>query len=528
MKRGKRLLVLTAVLAVFVAGTLILKSVNDAKEAAEKTTEEKPVVLALDTDNLTALAYTYQGETLRFEKADDAWHYADDTNFPLKESLVTAMVSALKSITASRTVSDTLDQAEEYGLKEPAITVTATLNDGTASTLYLGDKNSVTGETYAYVEGSPTVYMVASSLAAKFSYKLYGLIADEDFPTIDKSTIGKLAYTAGDQNLTLAEYAGGNENSYSSLYTWFAQGADGSETPLDAEKVSAYLESVTGTAVKSTVEYSAAPEELGAWGLDNPSAVITVDYTISHTEIVPKATGTPDPNATLGPAPEATAAPETASPEAIAGGETAALEATPSPTPATEAITVTEPKELVIYLGGKAEDGSWYMRHSQSTRVFTISADAYGKLTALSLENLIPNQFALISIDTVDSLTVAMNGQTNEYAIARSTVTGDDGKTTANVVYTKDGTEIGETTFKDFYKALIGLERDAATDKAPAGEPYMTVIFHRNTAAYPEMTLTLYPYDASFYQASFNGETGILVNKREIEDLVSAMNVVET
>lgn len=523
MKRGKRLLVLTAVLAVFVAGTLILKSVNDAKEAAEKTTEEKPVVLALDTDNLTALAYTYQGETLRFEKTDDVWHYADDTAFPLKTSLITSMVSALKSITASRTVADSLDQAEEYGLKEPAITVTATLNDGTTSTLYLGDKNSVTGETYAYVDGSPTVYMVASTLATKFSYKLYGLITDETFPTIDESTIGKLAYDAGDQSLKLAKYADGNENSYSSLYTWFAQGTDGSETPLDSDNVSTYLENVTGTAIKSTVDYNAASEELGAWGLDTPSAVITVDYTVSHTETVPKATDTPDPNATVSPAPEVTAAPET-----ITGEETSVPEATPSPTPATETITVTEPKELVIYLGGQAEDGSWYMRHSDSTRVFTISADTYEKLMALSLESLIPNQFALISIDTVDSLTVNMNGQTNEYAIARSTVTDEDGKTTANVVYTKDGTEIGETTFKDFYKALIGLERDATTDKAPAGEPYMTITFHRNTTAYPEMTLILYPYDGSFYQAVFNGETGILVNKREIEDLVGTMNVVES
>ncbi len=113
MKKGKRLLLLTAVIAVFIAGALVLKSMNAAREAADKaaSTEEKPVVLTVPKDSLTEISYTNEGETLRFTKAGDQWQYAFDPAFPLNESKITAMADALSSLTASRKVADTLDQA---------------------------------------------------------------------------------------------------------------------------------------------------------------------------------------------------------------------------------------------------------------------------------------------------------------------------------------------------------------------------------------------------------------------------------
>jgi hypothetical protein len=525
MKKGKRLLLLTAVIAVFIAGALVLKSMNEKREAADKaaTTEEKPVVLTAPKDSLTEISYTNEGETLRFTKAKDHWQYAGDPAFPLKESMVTAMADALSNLTASRKVADTLDQAEEYGLKTPSCTVTAALADGTRYTLYFGDKNAVTSDTYAYVDGSQTVYTVASSVTSKFSSKLYGLIADEAFPTIDASSISNVAYAAADKKLELSYFPKSSDASYSSMYTWFLKGEDGALTPLDDDKISTYLGSVTGIAPTGTVDYDATQEELAAYGLDAPAASITVDYTISHQESVLKATGTAAPSVTPAVSPEETAASEpAATPAGTAEATGTVAQASPSPTPEIEIVTVKEPRQITISLGKQAEDGSYYMRHSDSKRVFTISGDSYVKLTELALENLRPAQICLIPIDSVEALSVTMDGKTNDFSIQRTNTADKDGKTTTDTVYKLKDTEIGKSAFKSFYTSLISLTKEKTTDQSASGYPYITVTFRRNTVNFKELTLTLYPYDSSFYMADFNGESGMLVNKRDVEALVTA------
>lgn len=520
MKKGKKLLLLTAVLAVFIAGTLILKNINRAKDASENPAEEKPVVLAVDKDTLQEISYTYEGETLRFIKAEDHWQYADNPSFPLKETMVSSMADTLKNITATRTVADTLDQAEEYGLKTPSVTVTAVSTDGTKHTLYFGDRNDVTYDTYVYVEGSQTVYTVSSSVANRFKYKLYGLITDESFPDIESSAITKLTYAAPDKNLTLSYFPNGSDLSYSSLYQWFTEREDASLMPLEGDKVNTYLSSVADISTTGTLDYDASQEELAAYGLDEPEAMITVDYTVSRTETVPKATAAPTPAAS----PEATEAPEVlpeALPQETAEATDAAAEATPAPTPEMETITITEPKQLTIFLG-KTEDGDYTLRHSDSKRVFKISESTYLKLTGLDVESLRPKQICLVHIDSVDQLIVSIGDETSTFTIERTETTNDEGKTTKETKYKREESEIGESAFKKLYSSVISLEKENTTDKTPSGQPYMTVTFRRNTEHLKELVLVLYPYDASFYQAEFNGENNILVNKRDVEAAVSA------
>lgn len=525
MKKGKRLLLLTAVIAVFIAGALVLRSMNAAREAADKAaaTEVKPVVLTIPKDSLAEISYTNEGETLRFIKTEDHWQYEDDMAFPLNESKVTSMADALNNLTASRKVADTLDQAEEYGLKTPSCTVTAVFKDGTKQTLYFGDKNAVTSATYVYVDGSQTVYTVASSVTSKFNSKLYGLIADEAFPTIDASSISNVAYAAADKNLKLSYFPKSTDKSYSSMYTWFSEGENGDLTPLDNDKISTYLESVTGIAPTGTVDYDATPEELAAYGLAAPAATITVDYTVSHQESVPKATEAVAPSVT-----PAASADDAVTPGSFtAEPEGTAAQALPSPTPEMESITVKEPKQITITLGKQAEDGSYYMRHSDSKRVFTISGDTYTKITEMSLESLRPTQICLIPIDTVEALAVTMDGQTSDFTIQRTNTTDKDGKTTTDTVYKMGDTEIGESAFKSFYTTLISLEKEKTADQIASGQTYIKVTFHRNTANFKEMTLTLYPYDSSFYMAEFNGESGMLVNKRDVEAVITAYQAME-
>jgi hypothetical protein len=155
-----------------------------------------------------------------------------------------------------------------------------------------------------------------------------------------------------------------------------------------------------------------------------------------------------------------------------------------------------------------------------------ITGDTYTKLAALATENLEPKQFALVPIDTVDGLTVSMNAVNKAFTITRTQTTDKDGKTTTSAKYLLGDTELGESAFKAFYTALISLQKESTAVNAVTAQPYMTVTFKRNVANFSEMTMTIYPYDSSFYALDFNGEKGMLVNKRDIEALVSAFQAV--
>ena len=603
MKKGKRLIVLTVVLAVFVAGTVILQRVNANNEAAKNTTAPVTVVSETDKASLSEIAYTYEGDSLRFTKDGENWKYADDPNFPLNQSKVTAMADALKKITATRTAADTMVNAGDFGLAEPSLIVTATLADGTKKTLRFGDKNSVTGDTYVNVDGSPTVYTVASSVPGNFRYKLYSLITDEAFPTLDTSTVDKLGITTPEGTANFSQHSGGSNDVYSTSFTWLINNADGTASPADATKLSDYLTTLTGITYTGTADYDATPEELAAYGLDNPAATIDVDYTIARQEAAPAVSATPAasaiPAASIAPAldtaqssiapllplPSTAPAEQPSTAPTEQASATPVVLATPSPTPAP--ITVVEAKRLTITLGKKADNGDYYMRHSDSNRVFTINSTTYDALKNLTAKDARAMQVDLVPFDTVDALHVTMDGQTKDFTITRAKATDADGKTSTTTTYKLGDKEIDATAFKAFYTKLIGLKAEKVIPEAAQGaapetslvsaqetvpvraqttpqadaqasaalgnalasaqitpqvtpaatptttpqagpeatvqpKPYLTVVFDRNTSNFKQMELRVLPYDSSFYEAQFNGETGLLVNKRDVEALVEA------
>ena len=131
----------------------------------------------------------------------------------------------------------------------------------------------------------------------------------------------------------------------------------------------------------------------------------------------------------------------------------------------------------------------------------------------------------------MDSITAVVDGTTIEYSIKRETVAGTDSETGEAVTeetetYYKDGTEMAEDEFKSLYQQIIGIkaEQVLAEDAAPSqNTDELTFTFHRNTETFPEITISYAPYDSSFYQMTVNGVTQLLVNKRDIANLKTAL-----
>lgn len=264
MKRGKKLIILLAVLAVLLAATCaVLKLAPDETDA--ETEDTGVSVFTMDPNAATELTWTYEGETLTFVKGDGGWAYAGDSTFPLKESYLTSMLTALSDVVAGKTIESPEDLAQ-YGLEEPACTVTVTTD--TTAELLIGDETGIGGERYLST-GDGNVYLVDAAILDNFSYRLLDLVEKETIPSM--TDITSFAVTSNTRSFMLSYQENGEEDGY----VWFWNGD--SELPLDTELAEALIETVTSMSWGACVDYSAA-DRLSDYGLDMPTVTVTVNY----------------------------------------------------------------------------------------------------------------------------------------------------------------------------------------------------------------------------------------------------------
>lgn len=199
------LIVLLAFIVVMAAAYSALSKSNDKKEA-EKAAEEAAsnaveMIAEYDSSTAVSLSYTRRGEeTIAFEVSSGEWVLCSDTNFPLDQSIVSSMASAISSIGIKNHI-DTGDPSE-YGLEEPAYTIEVAYENGDAHKYRIGDYNSFGGGAYYFMmDGS--MYTISGGLSSYFDYTLDDLLVLEDMPTdIDEEYINSITVTwDGEENV---------------------------------------------------------------------------------------------------------------------------------------------------------------------------------------------------------------------------------------------------------------------------------------------------------------------------------------
>ena len=278
MKKGKRLLILLMAVAVFGVGAYWLNATTKQQEAAKEAAKEteKTVLITADTDQAATLTYTRGDETIDLKKKDGAWVYTPREAFALDETKVTDMLTQLTNVEAVRTVADTAESAADYGLDKPYVTVTLTDGSGTAQTLSLGNKNSVTGDYYAAVGGKTGVYTVSADVYNAFDHTLTQLLTEEKFPTVSADAVTDLSVKGGAEEINLKHSENGDASAYSSAFQWFAVKPDTTLRPVNGDAVETYLNAATAVAYTDTA--ADTHDDLAAYGLDHPRLSITLGY----------------------------------------------------------------------------------------------------------------------------------------------------------------------------------------------------------------------------------------------------------
>lgn len=260
MTRTKKLLGLLLVFALLMGGALLAGTLNP-----ENQEEEATPLLALDDQAITGLSWTYGAESLTFTRTDGVWTYWEDGSFPLDESYLTDMTAALESLTAQKTIHQP-QSLDQYGLEDPVCTIQVTSTDSTAH-LTIGGESALDGLRYLST-GSDLVYLVDPALLDAFSYGLYDLIRKEDIPAMNDVRSFTVETAGQSLTLTTQETEGGD--------VWVTQ-RDGDTVTLDPALTDNFVETVTWMNWDQCVNYQANDVVLALYGLDVPTATVTVE-----------------------------------------------------------------------------------------------------------------------------------------------------------------------------------------------------------------------------------------------------------
>lgn len=278
MKRGTKLLILTGVLALVLGAFLLITNLGE-KDAANPGNTATQTVFSLDSAKVTKFGWKYSDE-VNFTKTENGWVNDADSAFPVDAAVLEKMLTALKEVTASKTIEKPAD-LDQYGLKIPFCTITVTV-DGKTHNLALGDQNEFNGLRY-FSNGDGNVYMVADAIAAAFNFGPEKALLLETIPNL--SAISGLKVENGDKTYEILclEESG---KTYSDHYKWFMD-----DKVLDTELTESMLSVVRELEWKSCPDYNAT--DLAKYGLDNPT-VVTVTYQKDKTFVLELGTRTAD------------------------------------------------------------------------------------------------------------------------------------------------------------------------------------------------------------------------------------------
>lgn len=279
MKTKKRTLVVLLVLILALGGALFWmnRSNTQAEEAASAAAEGNIPLSSFAAGDLEKIQYTYQGETLTLDYDSSRWTLEEDPDYHLDESACNTMVTALAALNAKRQL--TAQPGEDYGLNDPAVTVTVTAA-GETNTFVFGTENTVTGDLYVQKAGDDAVYAVPGNKAACFELTKADLFGSFNPAGMTVSALEKVSITTGSGTLALtavsepADSSASSEESDSDSASyqtvWRLDGSP--ETDLDCDAVQNLLSALAGYVSAQVTDANPA-----AYGFDAPLAAVQAE-----------------------------------------------------------------------------------------------------------------------------------------------------------------------------------------------------------------------------------------------------------
>lgn len=280
-KQGKTLIALAAVVVVCAGGYAGLRAWNQSQSEVDET------VYLTQLSVPTALSVTNQYGGFSFTKGEGGWIRDDDSDFPADQDALDDLAGQAGKLAAVRTITDP-EELSSYGLDDPSMEVSLTDEDGTQVQLLIGIPMA-SGDYYAKVEGSDTVYTIDSTLPEALDIQVDELIALAQFPSLSEDNIQSVTWTSGENTVTLVKEetesqtdedssadTSADSSQEETTTTWTVEGQTVSEDNTTFISLMAQLSEL---AFSDCYDYHKQAQTRTDCGLDDPTGVLTVVYT---------------------------------------------------------------------------------------------------------------------------------------------------------------------------------------------------------------------------------------------------------
>ena len=522
-KKSVKLVIAVGVLVILSGAYVGVKTyvaMQDAKEE-ESNEEETQEVVSIASEDIQSIKFILDKKETTFEKEGDSWVKSDENAFPVDQDKLDTLAGTFSSVTAQRTLKDVEDPSE-YELDNPQNTITVTTTDGEATVIQVGMENDSTSQEYIDLnDDSSTVYVVSNSVFQSFEGTLYDFAKSGTFPTVDSSTVSKIAVDGNDSSYVVEK----DENNFWNITS------DGETEKADSAKATSLASSLSGLAYASYVNYNCSKSELAQYGLDKPYAEITVDYQEEaldeeNTEDVKTA----DSAATADDAAaDDTIANEAASNETDMDSVNAGTDSKEDSETENEQAMID--KQLVIQVGDQAPDGNRYVRINDSNEIYTISEDSLDAFLDKTNADFWDLTVSYLSVNNLEKLSIDYSGTQYDINVSRETSEDEDEEnnsstTTTTLSYEMNGKELDSTSFTTFYNKLINMAaQKRLTDEFKTNnDPEMTAEFtdvDGNT-----MLVSYYSYDTNYYAAVKDDGKVYLVNKMTVKEMLTSFETI--
>jgi hypothetical protein len=263
-------------LAVVLAGLFAYIYFVTWKQPAEAPGPKQDKVFAsLEADKIDELRIKSEsGDTTALKKDKDGWHLAEPVATAASDTEVSGITSALAQLDIVRVIEEKPASLNDYGLATPRIEIDfKAAADKDFRALLIGQKSPTGGNLFAKRKGDDRVFTIAAYQEQTFNRGTFDL-RDKAALHFDRDKIDRIAIDAGGKSLELAK-SGSDWNLTKPV-----------KTASDYSIVEGLIGRLTSAQMKSIAADSPTPADLKKYGLDKPTATVTLGLGSAKAELL--------------------------------------------------------------------------------------------------------------------------------------------------------------------------------------------------------------------------------------------------
>lgn len=457
MKKSKNILILFLIMAILVSLYLFLKN-RPEKDGDSQTVSDTIFIVDLESDKINKIVLKSKNHTLSFVKKDEQW--TANLPFPIKEGEVNSLSYIFFKFRADQLIDEAPVDLEQYGLKDPAVTIEVSTEDQRLYTMYLGQR-APTGTSYYFkLKDDPAVYTIPDYNAKKFMLSPADF-RDNSLAQIEIQDINYFKLSrAGKPDLEIRLNIEQSEFAQYGFGIWQMTKPYQEPMSVATDKFQPILQSITSiTNAERFVDDN--PVDLSRYGLAKPQADLLIK---------------------------------------------------------------TKKSQFRLLIGNSVNgEDAYYCKKSDSKEVFTLSGNSLSFLNTKPFE-LIEKFVYIVNIDNVDKVTISGLGSNRVLEIVRKEAPSKDEATKIEADYLLDGKKIKEDQFKKIYQSLISLLVEAECPNQPKNAtPELKMTFHLNKGPHKEIKIDYIPYDYDFYAVFRGGKAEFLISKDQVKAMIKEL-----